>query len=122
MDARNVLGESQKGTPMSCWTRINQKPITCNACRMDDASGYEIRLGDPTVHNTMSVFLCRSCYWDASVVAVMKERKACALAVEDTDVETFGGPGSYECPDDGRGTLRKAAAAIRARGYAYETE
>jgi 6,7-dimethyl-8-ribityllumazine synthase len=37
-----------------------------------------------------------------------------AEVVEDTDVETFGSPGAYEHPDDGRGTLQSAAKRVRA--------
>lgn len=45
--------------------------------------------------------------------AAADEREACAKLVEDTDVEVHRG--SFQ-EDDGRGTLRAAAAAIRARG------
>lgn len=44
------------------------------------------------------------------------EREACAVVVEETDVVTLGSPGAYERPDDGIGTLRRAANAIRERG------
>lgn len=37
-----------------------------------------------------------------------------ALAALDADIERFGSPGSYERPDDGRGTLENAARDIRA--------
>lgn len=45
--------------------------------------------------------------------AVAAEREACAKVVEDTDVEQF--TACMVLHDDGRATLAKAAAAIRAR-------
>lgn len=48
----------------------------------------------------------------AKLATVRRETiEEAAVIVEDTDIETYGG---WENPDDARGTLGKAAAALRA--------